>query len=56
MAALAGRGLIVRGSRPGMSGGIMHTVTLTRQGRAAARRVLHPMRTGDTLHVALPTE
>lgn len=37
MAALAGRGLIVRGSRPGMLGGIMHTVTLTRQGRAAAR-------------------
>jgi hypothetical protein len=37
MAALAGRGLIVRGERPGMLGGIMHTVSLTRQGRAAAR-------------------
>jgi len=36
MAALATRGLITRSSR-GTTLGIMHTVTLTRQGRAAAR-------------------
>lgn len=36
MAALADRNLIVRQSRPTMMG-VMHTVTLTRQGRAAAR-------------------
>jgi hypothetical protein len=36
MAALAARGLITRSSR-GTTFGTMHTVTLTRQGRAAAR-------------------
>ena len=36
MAALAARGLITRSSR-GTMFGLMHTVALTRQGRAAAR-------------------